>query len=157
MISPKLIKPLVVCFDFKNSKQITYLRLLAFQHHGIYFRYFFFVSEIIIQEKGSKLLKDVTDNNTKGRYIFLLCLWYLINVHVQWIISKHLAVNSFQTICGINAFVIWISKRLYIVWTVKQFILSLRFIENITNTYTNLHFMRREKINIYNHLVQSIY
>lgn len=35
---------------------------------------FIFVSEIIIQEKGSKLLKDVTDNNTKGRSIFLLCL-----------------------------------------------------------------------------------
>lgn len=35
---------------------------------------FIFVSEIIIQEKGSKLLKDVTDNNTKGRYIFLLSM-----------------------------------------------------------------------------------
>lgn len=58
------------------------------------FKIIFFVSEIIIQEKGSKLLKDVTDNNTKGRYIFLLSM--IFGKRTCIMVSKHIAVNSFQ-------------------------------------------------------------
>lgn len=58
------------------------------------FQIIFFVSEIIIQEKGSKLLKDVTDNNTKGRYIFLLSM--IFGKLTYTMVSKHIAVNSFQ-------------------------------------------------------------
>lgn len=68
------------------------------------FQIIFFVSEIIIQEKGSKLLKDVTDNNTKGRYIFLLSM--IFGKLTCMMVSKHIAATERQSVvkcvCSIN-------------------------------------------------------
>lgn len=74
------------------------------------FQIIFFVSEIIIQEKGSKLLKDVTDNNTKGRYIFLLsmmfgkltCTMVDFKTHCSKFISATERQSVVKCVCSIN-------------------------------------------------------